>query len=213
MSKHYVNKWQKLLDQSGHNCGPADGDFGPRTYDASISLLGDTKPEPDKSAMEPKRFPIGGVERPRYAPNIIAVYRQVNELIWHCAATPEGRDFTVSDIRKWHRARGWTDIGYHYVVLLDGSVMVGRPLNKTGAHVKGRNLNTIGACYIGGVSEDSKVPKDTRTPEQIASMIWLTKELIRTQNISIVSGHNQYAAKACPSFDVRTDTLGNLPGF
>ena len=82
--------------------------------------------------------------------------RNINEIIVHCAATPEGKDFTVADIRRWHKARGWSDIGYHYVVYRDGSVHKGRPVSKVGAHVRGRNRNTIGICYIGGVAKDGK---------------------------------------------------------
>ena len=131
--------------------------------------------------------------------------RTIRELIWHCSATPEGRHVTVDTIRKWHTDRGWSDIGYHKVVYLDGTVHDGRPAAKVGAHVKGHNTGTLGYCYIGGVAKNGKTAKDTRTLEQKLTMARLTREAIEDFGVKEVSGHNQYAAKACPSFDVRTD--------
>jgi len=131
--------------------------------------------------------------------------RKINELIWHCSATPEGRKVTVATIRKWHKAKGWSDIGYHKVVYLDGSVHDGRPMNKIGAHVKGHNTGTLGYCYIGGVAKDGKTAKDTRTSKQKLAMARLTSEAIKDFGVVKVSGHNEYANKACPSFDVQTD--------
>ncbi len=135
--------------------------------------------------------------------------RKINELIWHCSATPEGRHVTVATIRKWHKDRGWSDIGYHKVVYLDGSVHAGRPVSKTGAHAKGHNTGSLGYCYIGGVAKDGKTAKDTRTPQQKIAMERLTREAIRNYGVTKVSGHNQYAAKACPSFNVQTDPTLN----
>lgn len=137
--------------------------------------------------------------------------RPVNEIIIHCSATPEGKDFTVKDIDRWHRERGWDGVGYHFVVLWDGTVQTGRPIEKTGAHTKGHNAETIGICYIGGLAADGKTAKDTRTPEQKAALMELCKHLLSIYpSISKISGHNEYAAKACPSFDVRADPLGEL---
>ncbi|KEQ05763.1 hypothetical protein GV67_04245 [Pseudorhizobium pelagicum] len=136
--------------------------------------------------------------------------RPINEIIWHCTATPEGRDFTVNDIRAWHKQRGWSDIGYHYIVYRDGRIMPGRPVGQVGAHVSGHNTGTIGCSYVGGVSADGKTAKDTRTGPQRASMLWLTAQLAKKFQIAKISGHNEYAAKACPSFDVRKDELSRL---
>lgn len=132
--------------------------------------------------------------------------RKLNEIIVHCAATREGQNFTVKQIRSWHLARGWNDIGYHYVIYLDGTIVDGRPLSKTGAHVAGRNTGTIGICYVGGVAKDGKTPKDTRTPAQRKSLESLITQLKgRYPSIKTVSGHNQYANKACPSYNVVDD--------
>ena len=127
--------------------------------------------------------------------------RNINEVIVHCSATREGRHHTVEEIRSWHKQRGWSDIGYHYVVYLDGTVHNGRPVEKKGAHVSGRNANTIGVCYVGGVDENQKA-KDTRTPQQRDGLERLLKELVgRFPGVRKITGHNQYANKACPCFN------------
>jgi N-acetylmuramoyl-L-alanine amidase len=76
--------------------------------------------------------------------------RPINRIIIHCTATPEGRDVTISDVRKWHIARGWRDVGYHFLIRLDGTVETGRPIEQAGAHVKGFNSDSIGIAYAGG---------------------------------------------------------------
>ena len=129
--------------------------------------------------------------------------RKINEIILHCAATPEGKDFTVADIRRWHLKNGWRDIGYHYVIYRDGTIHLGRPLDQIGAHTTNHNSNSIGICYIGGCAADGKTPKDTRTQEQKEAMYTLCKVLCDTLGIKKISGHREYAAKACPSFDVQ----------
>jgi len=129
--------------------------------------------------------------------------RKIDEIIIHCAATPEGRDYTVEDIRKWHKQRGFNDVGYHYVIYRDGSIHPGRPIDQQGAHCTGKNATSIGVCYIGGCTADGKSAKDTRTDAQKAALVELVRSLKVVFGISKVSGHNQYAAKACPSFDVQ----------
>ena len=131
--------------------------------------------------------------------------RRITEIILHCSATPEGKDFTVDDIRKWHLARGFNDIGYHFVIYRDGSVHNGRPLEKSGAHCLKHNSNSIGICYIGGVSKDGKTPKDTRTKEQKEALIQLVSDLLCVYPDATVHGHNEFANKACPSFDVKKE--------
>lgn len=91
--------------------------------------------------------------------------RVIKEIIVHCSATPEGKDFTVSDIKRWHLERGFSDIGYHYVIYRDGSVHVGRSESVAGAHCTGHNTISIGVCYIGGMDSTNKNPKDTRTQQ------------------------------------------------
>lgn len=131
--------------------------------------------------------------------------RMINEIVVHCTATPEGRDFSVAQIDAMHRQRGFDGIGYHYLIGLDGEVRAGRPVARAGAHVAGRNANTIGVSYVGGVDR-SGAPKDTRTPAQKLALRQLLSELsVRFSSISRISGHREYANKACPCFDARTE--------
>lgn len=132
--------------------------------------------------------------------------RKINEIIIHCSATPEGKDYTVNNIRQWHLQRGFNDIGYHYVIYRDGTIHNGRPIEKTGAHCTGRNSNSIGICYIGGMDSSNKKPKDTRTSEQRFALFKLVKQLMSKYDLQInqVKGHYEYANKACPSFDMNT---------
>ncbi len=136
--------------------------------------------------------------------------RNINEIIIHCAATPEGKPFTVADIDHWHRQRGWKGIGYHFVIYLDGSVYKGRPIEQVGAHCLGHNTNSIGVCYIGGCTAGGKRPKDTRTQAQKASLVRLITELRRQYPKATVHGHCEFANKACPAFDVKTSGLCEL---
>lgn len=200
-----------------------DGIAGPQTIGALKQALNppkvDVRPEPDKSAiMKPApEYPSSGLITIAPPPNfetlrLLNTSRAIDEIIIHCAATPEGKNFTVDDIRSWHKARGFSDIGYHYVVYRDGRIMLGRPIGQQGAHTAdhGKNRGTIGVCYIGGLAADGKTPKDTRTEAQRSSLLWLSKQLASKFPIKRITGHNQYANKACPSFDVRKDPLGRI---
>lgn len=133
--------------------------------------------------------------------------RKINKIIIHCTATPEGRHHDVEDIRRWHvNGRGWSDIGYHFLVHIDGTVEYGRPLKKSGAHTLNENKNSIGICYVGGMSKDMKKAKDTRTKEQKDALVKLIKQLIYTYNKDMqIFGHRDFANKACPSFDARKE--------
>ena len=130
--------------------------------------------------------------------------RSIGEIILHCSATPEGKDYTVAQIDQWHRARGFNGIGYHYVIYRDGSVHSGRSTEVAGAHCTGHNARSIGVCYIGGCAADGKTPKDTRTAAQRAALEKLVKELLRSYPGATVHGHNEFANKACPSFNVKS---------
>ena len=136
---------------------------------------------------------------------LIKSVRQITKIILHCSATREGQDVSVETIRKWHLNRGWSDIGYHYVIYLDGSIHEGRPVNRSGAHTKGYNSKSIGVCYIGGVEKDGKTPKDTRTPEQDTALTNLITALLEMYPTATLHGHNEFANKACPSFDVQKE--------
>lgn len=131
--------------------------------------------------------------------------RKINKIIVHCSATPEGRSHSLADFRKWHvDGNGWKDVGYHFIVDIDGSIYVARPLSQIGAHTIGHNADSIGVCYVGGVDADMK-PKDTRTAEQKESLDKLLTYLAYSFNAPI-SGHNDYTnAKACPSFKAKIE--------
>ncbi len=135
--------------------------------------------------------------------------RDIREIIIHCTATPRGRAVTVDELRRWHRAQGWSDVGYHYIIYLDGSVHAGRPLATPGAHCRGHNQHSIGVCYVGGLSSDGTTPLDTRTNEQRLSMTQLLRLLRhRFPNADIVGHCDINPAKACPCFNVRREFGG-----
>lgn len=132
--------------------------------------------------------------------------RKINKLIVHCSATPEGRDVKTETIKDWHvNGNHWKDIGYHYVIELDGSIHKGRDESVIGAHCSGQNADSIGICYVGGVDKDCKTPKDTRTEAQKQSLIKLLKELKQKYTGAIIYGHRDFAKKDCPSFDAKTE--------
>lgn len=130
--------------------------------------------------------------------------RKINKIILHCSATPEGRHVTVQDITRWHRDRGFSEIGYHWVIYLDGTIWPGRPESKMGAHVVGHNANSIGVCYIGGTDSNGNA-KDTRTPAQREAIKKLVADLQKRYPGATVHGHNEFAAKECPCFNVKDE--------
>lgn len=130
--------------------------------------------------------------------------RKIDKIIIHCSATPEGRDVKTETIRQWHLKRGWSDIGYHYVIELDGTVVPGRPLERIGAHCRGENRSSIGICYVGGVDKEM-TPKDTRTEAQRGALHSLLFDLTDNFAKATIHGHNEFSSKACPSFNVQTE--------
>lgn len=131
--------------------------------------------------------------------------RKITEIFIHCSATREGQDYTIEDIRKWHKQRGFNDIGYHYVIYRDGTIHNGRDVDLVGAHCEGHNSHSIGVCYIGGCKNDGVTPKDTRTNAQKTSLLSLLKDLRRKYPFAKIRGHNEVAKKACPSFIVKNE--------
>ena len=130
--------------------------------------------------------------------------RKINKIIIHCSATPENRNVLISEVKKWHvKERGWSDIGYHFVIELDGSVRIGRPIERKGAHSRGNNKDSIGVCYIGGVDSQMN-SKDTRTECQKESLVNLLTDLKDTYG-GTVYGHRDFSKKDCPSFNAKKE--------
>ena len=169
----------------------ADGVFGPLTEEAVKDFQRSNGLEVDGIAGADTLSKL----------NLLVNKRTIKELIVHCSATPEGKDYSVDTIRQWHLQRGFSDIGYHYVIYRDGSIHIGRDESIIGAHCTGHNTNSIGVCYIGGCASDGKTPKDTRTTEQKQSLVKLLKELKTKYPKASIHGHRDFSSKACPSFD------------
>lgn len=135
---------------------------------------------------------------------------QVKKIIIHYSATPQGESYTAADIRRWHLQRGFNDIGYHWVIRLDGTIEPGRSETKIGAHCLGQNAQSIGICYIGGCPPRTtpgwaNKGIDTRTPAQKAALIKLLRELKTRYPNATIHGHNEFAAKPCPGFNARQE--------
>lgn len=139
--------------------------------------------------------------------NIGKSKRNIKEIIIHCTDTPAGKSVSIQEIRRWHKARGFSDVGYHYVIDVDGTVMTGRNIDLIGAHCTGHNANSIGLCYVGGRDKAGPGFKnvDTRTDAQKASLLKVIKEIKKHYPGAKVHGHREFAAKACPCFDVQSE--------
>lgn len=142
--------------------------------------------------------------------------RKLTEIIVHCTATPEGRDFSVAQITEMHKARGFSTIGYHFLIGINGEVRNGRPVEQVGAHVQGHNATSIGVSYVGGLTSDGKKAKDTRTNNQKLALEQIIHDLlVKYPTITKVAGHRDYSPdlnhngsiepaewiKFCPCFD------------
>lgn len=182
-----------------------DGIFGPITEEAV------------KSFQKSKGLVVDGIVGAKTwaAMGVVATTRFINEIVLHCTATPEGRDYSVAQIKAGHLARGFSDIGYHFVIGRDGKVYPGRAISEIGAHATNHNAHSIGISYVGGLSTDGKTCKDTRTPAQVKSMHELVANLCREYPITSVIGHRDTSPdlnhdgkitpnewiKGCPCFD------------
>ncbi len=130
--------------------------------------------------------------------------REISLIIIHCSATPPTMDIGADEIRKWHTAKGWSDIGYHHVMRRNGVIEAGRPEERAGAHVKGFNANSIGVCMIGGVDAEGN-PESNFTAAQWASLEPFIHDLSERYPDARITGHNDpefKSGKACPCFNV-----------
>ena len=130
--------------------------------------------------------------------------REIKSVIIHCSATYPDMDIGVAEIRKWHKDRGWSDVGYHWILKRDGTVEAGRPEEIIGAHAKNYNSDSIGICMVGGKAHTGKQANNF-TREQWRSLPLLLEQL-KTNYFLIdkdICGHNEVSQKDCPCFDVR----------
>lgn len=148
--------------------------------------------------------------------------RQTNFIVVHCSATPETSDIGADEIKDWHvNGNGWSDIGYAAVIRRSGQVEFGRHFDAVGAHVKGRNYQSVGVCLVGGVDANGKAEFNF-TPEQMKSLRVVVAMLVLAYPGAKVLGHRDLSpdlngdgivdktewVKDCPCFDVKTWFIG-----
>jgi N-acetylmuramoyl-L-alanine amidase len=120
----------------------------------------------------------------------------IKYLVVHCSASPQGRGDTAISIHRWHQERDFSGIGYHRVILEDGTVQQGRPDYWQGAHTRGYNHESLGVCLIGEGGD--------ATPLQLDALAKILYDWLDDHPEAEVLGHNDlYAGKACPAFNVR----------
>lgn len=211
-----VKQIQTALYAAGYPCGVIDGKFGQLTEEAVMEFQRD------------KQLKVDGIVGPATLSKLLSSTpddlakskRTITELFVHCSDTPEGKDYTVADIRRWHLDRGFSDIGYHYIIYRDGTIHKGRDVNISGAHVEGHNSHSIGICYIGGAeatldkngkivakknSRGHNIAKDTRTAKQKEALAKLLKDLRKLYPKAKIYGHRDFAKKECPCFDAKAE--------
>lgn len=142
--------------------------------------------------------------------------QNITRIFIHCTATRAGQDIDVATVRRWHKAQGWSDIGYHFLIRLDGSIERGRPEHITGSHARGFNTGSVALVYAGGLDAQG-APTDTRTTAQKEAMADLVADLVAAYPNAEVLGHRDISPdrdgdgvvephewlKACPCFDAR----------
>lgn len=200
MTKQAFRSIQTGLHALGYAPGPIDGIDGPKTRMAALAFGGDAPGKPSAGVIKPATRAMIHQGTARHP---------VREIIVHCSATrPDwmaGRPIAekVAEIRRWHLANGWNDIGYHWIIDRDGKVLAGRAETVIGAHTVGRNSGTIGVCLIGGHgSAETDSFSDHFTHQQDVTLGQMIDAISSRTQIERVSGHNEYAAKACPGFNV-----------
>jgi peptidoglycan hydrolase-like protein with peptidoglycan-binding domain len=194
-----------------------DGMYGPLTRERVMQFQRENHLTPDGI--------VGPVTLARLLPKVAAEVlnirksrRTITDIVVHCTATPFGKDLSVDDIRKMHKKQGWSDIGYHYVVTLDGIAREGRDVDISGAHVSGHNAHSIGVVYVGGLDKNGKAA-DTRNNAQKAGLLSLLMDLRKLYPKARISGHRDFSPdlnhngiiepweriKECPCFDAKEE--------
>lgn len=152
------------------------------------------------------------------------IHRPISRIVVHCSATVPDPKLGVKDIDRWHRERGFAQVGYHYVIPVSGTVQFGRGIERVGAHAQGFNQGSVGICLIGGVDAKGK-PADNFAPVQKRALRELIEDLLtRIDGTPDICGHRDLSPdldmngvvspnewmKACPSFDVRAWWKGGV---
>ncbi len=144
----------------------------------------------------------------------MAIRKKTTLLVVHVTATPPSADIGVKEVRAMHKARGFSDIGYHFVIRRDGRVEHGRPEKQIGAHVAGWNSTSIGVSMVGGVNARGRA-EDNATTEQYKALVALLRELVGRYPGAKICGHRDLSPdgdrdgvieraewiKECPCFD------------
>lgn len=204
-----TDQWKAIQRWAGIT---ADGEPGPKTAAAIIAKAGIGVATPAAPAPGAPASLVRGTGR------------AIGRIFIHCTATREGQAIDAATIRKWHLAQGWSDIGYHFVIRLDGSIERGRDESVPGSHVAGFNTGSIGVVYVGGLDAQGK-GKDTRTPAQRAAMARLIGALVKAYPGADVLGHRDASPdtdgdgvvekhewlKECPCFEVRAWVAAGMP--
>lgn len=147
----------------------------------------------------------------------MTIRKSTKYIVLHTSATRARQDVTAAQIRSWHKAQGWSDIGYHYVIRRSGVIEPGRAENAVGAHVSGHNHNTLGICLVGGLNDKTGKPEDNYTIEQKAMAAKLIRDLLTRYPNAKILGHRDLSPdrngngiiekhewlKECPCFDAR----------
>lgn len=210
-----VKKLQELLTLCGYGLF-VDGSFGQITDEAVRAFQKDQHLVPDGivgintwAALEK----VGKKSKDSAKKGLKKSRRRIDYIVVHCTATRENQDIGVEEVRKWHTApkskggNGWSDIGYHYLIRLNGELEYGRDVDKVGAHAVGYNANSIGVVYVGGLSGLSGGNKDSRTPAQKDALIDLLERLRKFYPNAKIVGHCDLDkhGKTCPNFDAKRE--------
>ena len=193
-----TDKWKAIQRWAGVH---PDGVPGNKTADAIIAKAG------IGAAIAPAPGNAGLVK---------GTGKNIKRIFIHCTATREGQDVGAATIRGWHKAQGWSDIGYHFVIRLDGTIERGRDESIPGSHAQGYNTGSIALVYVGGLDSQGKA-KDTRNTAQLEAMTRLVRALTAAYPNAEVLGHRDISPdldgdgvvekhewlKECPCFDVR----------
>lgn len=145
-------------------------------------------------------------------------------IVVHCSASRPSADIGVREIRGWHLNRGFSDIGYAVVIRRSGVIELGRDLKAIGAHVQGRNGDTVGVCLVGGLDEAGQ-PAMNFTPGQWAALAVTRRFLSAVYPGAEWLGHRDLSPdkdgdgevepheylKQCPCFSVRDWLKQGMP--